>query len=106
MNNNFKVKIVYKIDDTLKYLSHLDIVRMFYRTIRRTYLPVRYTEGYSPKIKISFSRATKVGHSNEENSIYLYLTEQLNEDYILKCIKEKIHPKIYLKESKYEGNSN
>lgn len=98
---HFKVKISYRRENILKFLSHLDMVRTFYRVIRRTDLPMLYTQGYSPRPYISFSPATKVGALSEDEFIIIRLTKKLSEDYILKCMEKKLPHQIKIKEVNY-----
>ena len=44
-----------------KFISHLDVQSMFSRTLRRTGLPVRYSQGFNPHIVTSFASAMAVG---------------------------------------------
>jgi hypothetical protein len=50
----------------VRFISHLDILRAFSRTLRRTNLPLYFTEGFNPKPKISYlSAPLAVGHTSE-----------------------------------------
>ncbi len=46
---------------TLQYISHLDLQRTFNRIINRACLPVWYTKGFNPHIKLVFSTPLSVG---------------------------------------------
>ena len=46
---------------TLQYISHLDLQRTFNRIINRACLPVWYTKGFNPHIKMVFSTPLSVG---------------------------------------------
>ena len=45
----------------LRYLSHLEIVCVFDRAVRRARIPVDYTSGYHPRARISFAPPLPVG---------------------------------------------
>ena len=45
----------------MKFVSHLDLVRLFQRASRRANLPVAMSQGFSPRLKISITRALKLG---------------------------------------------
>ncbi|MCX7794238.1 MAG: TIGR03960 family B12-binding radical SAM protein [Thermodesulfovibrionales bacterium] len=45
----------------LKYLSHLEMLRLIERALRRAKIPLIYTEGFHPAPKISFGPALPVG---------------------------------------------
>lgn len=48
-------------DEKLKYLAHLDMLRLFERAIKRAGLPVSYTQGFNPRQKIVFGLPIAVG---------------------------------------------
>ena len=43
------------------YIGHLDIMRFFYMSIRRSGIDAAYTEGFSPHLKLSFAQPLSVG---------------------------------------------
>lgn len=47
---------IQKLGD-LKFISHLDWLRMIHRAVSRSHLPVAYSQGFNPKPKISFGPA-------------------------------------------------
>jgi len=57
----------------MRYISHLDLMRLFARAMRRADLPLKLSEGFSPHPKLSLKRALKLGveSENEEASIIL-----------------------------------
>lgn len=59
----------------MRYIGHLDLMRLLARAMRRAELPLKLTEGFSPHPKLSLKRALKLGveSENEEGSIVLRL---------------------------------
>ncbi len=47
------VRLRYQEDEAVRFVSHLDMMRELERTLRRAGLPILYTEGFSPRPKIS-----------------------------------------------------
>ncbi|OGQ81647.1 MAG: hypothetical protein A2289_15500 [Deltaproteobacteria bacterium RIFOXYA12_FULL_58_15] len=47
------------------HLSHLDTASLMLRAIRRSKMPVLYTEGYTPRAKVGFSPACPTGITSE-----------------------------------------
>lgn len=43
------------------FISHLDMIRTFERSFRRTDLPLAFTQGFNPRSRISFTPALSVG---------------------------------------------
>lgn len=61
-------------ENSLRYVSHLDFVRLVERAIRVGRVPVAYTEGYNPRPKIAYSPALPVGISSETEFVDVWLT--------------------------------
>jgi radical SAM-linked protein len=60
-----RIRIKYCKDEAVKFISHRDLMRAFQRAIRRAGLPVAYSQGYNPHMKISWGNALKVGAVSE-----------------------------------------
>ncbi len=56
------------------YISHLDLLRMFQRALRRAKLPIFITGGFHPHPKISFKRALKLGVESLDEEATFYLS--------------------------------
>jgi radical SAM-linked protein len=61
-----RIKVKYRKGKEVKYLSHKDLMRAFQRAIRRADLPISYSQGFNPHMKISWGNALKVGATSEE----------------------------------------
>lgn len=55
------IRAIYTKTGELKYLSHLDMVRLIERAFRRSGLELNYTQGFHPTAKISFSPPVALG---------------------------------------------
>lgn len=53
----------------IRFTSHRDVARIWERALRRAELPVAYSEGFSPRPKLSFGLALSTSH--ESNAEYL-----------------------------------
>ena len=49
------VRLKFRKVGSLQYISHLDLQRTFNRVISRACIPVWYTKGFNPHIKLVFS---------------------------------------------------
>jgi len=76
------------------YISHLDLMKLFRRAIRRADLPFFLTGGFSPRVKISMPKALKLGVESETEEIALWLTEHRAQrevmDSVNRCLPEGI----------------
>lgn len=57
----------------MRFVSHLDLMRLFERAARRAQLPVRITKGFNPHPKISIKRALKLGIESKTEEVIFYL---------------------------------
>ncbi|MBI4373805.1 MAG: TIGR03960 family B12-binding radical SAM protein, partial [Deltaproteobacteria bacterium] len=64
------------------FLSHLEFVDHLRRTIRRTGLPIKFTEGFHPYPKVSFGDAAPVGKEIENGSLTFTLKEPIDPSII------------------------
>lgn len=57
------MKIVFKFTKLgrLKFISHLDTMRLLQRSLRRTLIPVKHSEGYNPHPKLSIAFPLSLG---------------------------------------------
>ena len=75
---------------TLQYISHLDLQRTFNRILVRACIPVWYTQGFNPHIKLVFSTPLSVG----SESVCEYLDIRLSRDMPLDELKEKLNAEM------------
>lgn len=61
-----RIRVKYRKGEEVKYLSHKDLMRAFQRAIRRAALPIAYSQGFNPHMRISWGNALKVGATSEE----------------------------------------
>jgi len=93
----YRVNFIFSKKGLMRYISHLDLMRLFMRAMRRAELPLKMTEGFSPHPKLSFKRALKLGveSENEEASIVLKFPVPLKDfkDRLQKQLPEGIQLK-------------
>lgn len=75
LKTRFRLK--YAVGENFRYASHLDLVRAIYRALRRSELPIAYTQGFSPRPLVSFGPPKPVGIS----SVGEYLDFQMAHHY-------------------------
>jgi radical SAM family uncharacterized protein/radical SAM-linked protein len=65
-----------------RYLSHRQVMDALERAIRGGRVPVRYTEGYNPHIRLSMGPALSVGHEGEAELFDVDCTSQVRQQHI------------------------
>ncbi len=73
----FRYRAKIRKGEELRYLSHLDYAAVFERAFLRAKLPVAYSEGFNPHIKIAFASALAVGVTSDSEYMDFELTKPL-----------------------------
>jgi radical SAM-linked protein len=61
----------------VKYISHLDLMRVFQRAIRRTGIPISYSSGFNPHQEISFGAPLPLGITSNAEYVDFRLVEPM-----------------------------
>lgn len=72
-----KVRLKFSKVSDLKYIGHLDLMRFFQKTIRRSGLPIKFSEGMSPHMIMSFASPLGLGLTSEGEYVDLEFTEDI-----------------------------
>lgn len=75
---NINVRIFYTKTGRAKYISHLDVNRCMQRNIKRSGLPVWYTEGFNPHLYITFPLPISLGHQSLCESMDIKVDESVS----------------------------
>lgn len=57
----FKLRLRYSKIGLVRFISHRDLMRVFFRAFSRANLPVSYSQGFSPHPRVEFCPPLKVG---------------------------------------------
>lgn len=94
MKQGFDYLLIFTKIGVLKYISHLDLLRLFQRAIRRAGLNVVFSKGYHPIPKIKFERALKLGIESSEEKLYLKLSKPILEKELMKNLNAQLPSEI------------
>ena len=71
------IRVFYNKTQRAKYISHLDINRCMQRALKRSGLPVWYTEGFHTHIYVTFALPTPLGFESMYEAMDFRLIEEL-----------------------------
>lgn len=74
----FRWRLLYSRGEELKFLSHLDMMRLWERALRRAGIPLVYSQGFSPHPRISIAAPLPVGVTSEAELMDIYLRRPLS----------------------------
>jgi radical SAM-linked protein len=82
--------MMYAKEGPARYISHLDLLRTFERSVRRAGLPIAFTSGFNPHPKIAFAAPLAVGTAGEAEFADLELTGNIPALSIRKNLSETL----------------
>ena len=85
-----KVRAVFSKTGDMRFISHLDLMRLFQRALRRAGLPVTISQGFSPHLKISIARALKLGTESDSEELTFNLSEAMTPDIIMQSLNDNL----------------
>ncbi|PMQ01606.1 MAG: radical SAM protein [Dictyoglomus sp. NZ13-RE01] len=81
--DKFYYRLSYYKKGKLTYIGFLDLAKFIIRSLRRTGLPVAYSQGFNPQPLVSFSLPIPVGVESKREWIDIALTENVEEKLII-----------------------
>jgi hypothetical protein len=71
-----KLRLRFIKQGKIRFTGHRDVARLFERAIRIVGIPVAYSEGFSPRQRVSFGLALPTCYESESEFLDIFLTEQ------------------------------
>lgn len=85
-----QLRLAFKKKGMIKFISHLDAIRVFTRAIQRADIPVLWSEGFNPHQKLAIAQPLSVGMESE----FEVLDLEVEEGCDLKFIKEALNREL------------
>ena len=89
-DSGFPVRIRFAKRGKVRFISARDVARALERAFRIEQLPLAFTEGFSPRPKVSFGLALSVGHESDAE----YLDVELTEPVDTAALAERLTPAL------------
>src|SRR6186997_871935 len=71
------VRLRYTKRGKVRWISHRDVARALERAFRITKLPLAFTEGFSPRPRVSFGLALSTGHESDAEYLDLVFADEV-----------------------------
>lgn len=72
-------KVHYQRIERARFISHLELLQLFFRTFRRAHLPLNFSQGFNPSPKVSFSPALSLGTESLAEYLFIDVPESLHD---------------------------
>ncbi|MDP4119112.1 MAG: TIGR03936 family radical SAM-associated protein [Bacillota bacterium] len=91
----------------VKYVSHLDIIRVFDRAVRRANLPMEYSGGFNPHPMMTFANSLGVGVASIGELVEITMQSHITEEEFKTRLNEKLPEGFEIEAVKeLEGKNN
>lgn len=97
-----RMEIKFSKKGEMKYISHLDLMRLFQRALRRGRLPVSVTKGYNPHFKISIKNALKLGVESDKETAYFSLENNIEPSELIDGVNKELPAGVRVLSAKVE----
>ena len=87
-----RIHIRFAAEGPLKYVSHLDLMRVWERVFKRARLPLATSHGFSPRPKIALAAPLAVGVTSEAELLDVLLTERVDPGETIRSLSAELTP--------------
>ena len=94
----YKMNFVFAKKGTMRFISHLDLMRLFMRALRRADFPLKITQGFNPHPKLSIKRALKLGVESDNEEASIVLKEQISPEEFKQRLQRQLPEGIFIKQ--------
>jgi len=91
---------VFEKSERIRHIGHLDIQRSVQRGLRRSGLPIAYSNGYNPHVLITFASALSTGACGKREIMDVTMAEPVSEEEFLEKMNRAMPPEMQLKEAR------
>ena len=100
LESKFIYRLTFSKIDKMVFIGHLDLMKIFQRSIKRAKLPIAYSKGFNPHQLMSFALPLSLGTIGLAEILEIELETKLDELEITKKLNLVLPKGIYVKESR------
>jgi len=100
-----RLRLKFGRGEELKFLSHLDLMRLWERALRRAGLPLAYSEGFTPHPQIALAAPLLVGVTSDAELMDVSLSRWVSPQSFMAQIEKQLPLGITLLEAKPVGQN-
>ncbi len=91
---------VFEKGERIRHIGHLDIQRSVQRGLRRSGMPVAYSNGFNPHILITFASALSTGACGKREIMDVTMAEEVSPEEFLEKMNQAMPPEMRLSEAR------
>lgn len=87
-----RIRLTYAKGPSLRFTGHLDMQRLWERLLRRSGLPIRYSQGFNPRAKLNLASALPLGVISEAERLDFWMNEPVPTETVRQRLAENAPP--------------
>jgi radical SAM-linked protein len=95
-----RIRVNFERPYEIFYLGHLDMKTLIERGLRRTGLPLKYTEGFNKRVQLELGFPLSVGMVGEDEYFDFFLKEEVDLDRVFTSLNEAFSRLLVIKRIK------
>ena len=92
--------------EELKYISHLDMMKLFERALRRARIPIYYSQGFNPHPQIVFGLPLSVGVTSSSEYVDFELSEDMEPGQFAEILNKQLPEGLKLLDAKIRASKS
>ena len=93
-----RLRVTFSRSDGLKFISHLDMMRLWQRALRRADIPLAYSQGFSPHPRLSLAAPLAIGVTSSAELMDVFLQRRVSPHFFLKTVSPQLPTGIDISE--------
>lgn len=85
-----RLRVRFSRGQELKFISHLDIMRLMSRALRRADVAMAYSEGFNPRPRLSLAAPLAVGVTSQAELMDIYLTRPVSPHFLITAVNRQL----------------
>ena len=85
-----RLRVTFSQGEELKYISHLDMMRLWQRILRRADIPLAYSQGFSPHPKLSLAAPLAIGVTSSSELMDIFLYRRVSPRFFIKAVSSQL----------------
>ncbi|MBN1370049.1 MAG: DUF2344 domain-containing protein [Dehalococcoidaceae bacterium] len=91
-----RLRLRFSREARLKYISHLDLIRLWHRAFRRGGLELAYSEGFNPHPRIHLAAPLPLGVTGESELMDVVLAREASSHSVMTAVNRQLPPGIQI----------
>jgi len=91
-----RLRVKFSRGEEIKFISHLDMIRLWQRIMTRAAIPLAYSEGFNPHPRISLAAALALGVTSQAELMDVFCSRLVSPYWFSSAVSKQLTPGLKL----------